>query len=57
MQHVDESVLITTTELNPPGPRIVYANEGFYRMTGYTAEEVIGKSPRILQASRPIGRS
>ena len=52
MQLVDESVLITTTELELPGPQIVYANEGFRRMTGYTAEEVIGETPRILQGPK-----
>ncbi len=52
MQHVDESVLISTTQLDPPGPQTVYANEGFYRMTGYTAEEVVGKTPRILQGPK-----
>src|SRR5215217_1533295 len=52
MQLVDEAVVITTTELDPPGPEIVYVNEGFCRMTGYTAEEVIGKTPRILQGPK-----
>lgn len=52
MQHVSEAVVITTTELAPPGPEIVYVNEGFCRMTGYAAEEVIGKSPRILQGPK-----
>ncbi len=41
--------MITTKELDPPGPEIVYVNEEFCRMTGYAAEEVIGKTPRILQ--------
>jgi PAS domain S-box-containing protein len=44
-----ESVLITDGELDPPGPRIVYANPGFEEMTGYRVEEVIGKTPRLLQ--------
>ncbi len=43
---------ILITEAAPqdlPGPRIVFVNEAFTKMTGYTAEEVIGKNPRILQ--------
>ncbi|MBD2577012.1 PAS domain S-box protein [Oscillatoria sp. FACHB-1406] len=53
-----ESVVLTThdavviTEAEPidePGPRIVYVNPAFTRMTGYTLEEVLGKTPRILQ--------
>ena len=30
------------------GGRIVYVNEAFIRMTGYSAEEVVGRTPRIL---------
>ncbi len=52
MRHVSEAVVITTTQLDPPGPEIVYVNEGFCRMTGYTAEEVVGKTPRILQGPK-----
>ena len=44
-----ESVLITDSELDEPGPRIVYANPGFRAMTGYEPDEVMGKTPRILQ--------
>jgi PAS domain S-box-containing protein len=45
-----EPVLITEAEpIDSPGPRIVYANEAFTRVTGYTLEEVVGKTPRILQ--------
>lgn len=33
-------------------PKIIYVNEAFTKMTGYTAEEVIGKSPRILQGPK-----
>ncbi|GBF48544.1 PAS domain S-box [Leptospira ryugenii] len=46
----NESVLIT--EANPVGsigPNIVFVNAAFTKMTGYTQEEVIGKTPRILQ--------
>jgi PAS domain S-box-containing protein len=47
-----EAILITDAELNRPGPKIVFANPAFTQMTGYTAEEVIGKTPRILQGLR-----
>ena len=33
----------------PEGPRIVYVNEAFERRTGYTREEVMGRTPRLLQ--------
>ncbi|MGV7033789.1 HWE histidine kinase domain-containing protein [Methylobacterium symbioticum] len=44
-----EAILITSAELDEPGPRIEYANPAFTRMTGYAAEEVLGRSPRLLQ--------
>lgn len=51
--NTNDSVMITEAEpIDEPGPRIVYVNDAFTRMTGYSAEEVIGKSPRILQGSK-----
>ena len=44
-----ESIIITDAQLDLPGPKIVFANPAFATMTGYTAAEVIGKTPRILQ--------
>lgn len=44
-----ESILITTADLDPPGPSIVYVNPAFEKMTGWSRAEVLGKSPRILQ--------
>ena len=29
--------------------KIIYCNAAFERLTGYTAEEMIGKSPKLLQ--------
>jgi PAS domain S-box-containing protein len=46
------SVLITDAEINWPGPRIVYANKTFERITGYSLNEVLGKTPRILQGEK-----
>lgn len=51
--NTQDAVLITEAEpFDAPGPRIVYVNEAFTKMTGYTADEVIGKSPRILQGPK-----
>ncbi|WP_297337590.1 PAS domain S-box protein [Algoriphagus sp.] len=51
--HANDGVLITEAEpLDEPGPRIIYANHAFERMTGYSASELIGKTPRILQGPK-----
>ena len=51
--HSNDAVLITeASPIEDPGPRIIYANESFTKMTGYRSEEVIGKTPRILQGPK-----
>lgn len=42
-------VLITDATLERPGPTIVYVNPAFEAMSGYAADEVIGRTPRLLQ--------
>ncbi|VUD70929.1 hypothetical protein MET9862_01503 [Methylobacterium symbioticum] len=41
-----EAVLITSAELEEPGPRIEYVNPAFTRMTGYKAEECVFRRSR-----------
>lgn len=43
------SIVITDARNNLGGPRIIYANPAFQKMTGYTMDELVGKSPKILQ--------
>lgn len=51
--HTTDAVLITDADVfDGMGPRIVYVNEAFTNMTGYTADEVMGKTPRILQGPK-----
>ena len=46
----DDVILITDAEpIDEPGPRIVYVNPAFTRMTGYSPEDVMGLTPRVLQ--------
>jgi len=47
----NDAVLITKAYPveSPDGPEIIYVNRSFEVMTGYKAEEVIGKTPRVLQ--------
>ncbi len=45
-----DAILISEAEpISEPGPRILFVNPIFEKMTGYKNEEVIGRSPRFLQ--------
>lgn len=47
--------VILVTEADPiieNGPKIVYANQSFTKLTGYHLDEVRGKTPRILQGPK-----
>ncbi|MDX1630084.1 MAG: PAS domain S-box protein, partial [Fulvivirga sp.] len=53
MDHISDAILITEAEpLDHPGPQIVYANQAFYDHSGYTPEEIIGNTPRVLQGDK-----
>ncbi len=53
ISRLNDIVLITDAEpLDEPGPRIVYVNNAFIRRTGYSREEVIGRSPRFLNGPK-----
>lgn len=51
---LNDILLITEAEPfdGPEGPKIVYVNDAFERRTGYSREEAIGKTPRILQGPK-----
>ncbi|MES2734014.1 MAG: PAS domain S-box protein, partial [Bacteroidota bacterium] len=49
-ENANDAVMITEADLiDEPGPRIVYVNAAFTHITGYEPEEVLGRSPRMLQ--------
>jgi PAS domain S-box-containing protein len=51
--NTNDAVMITEAEpIDEPGPRILYVNEAFARITGYPPEEVIGQTPWILQGPK-----
>lgn len=43
-----DSVTITRSTKSE-GPRIIFVNEAFTRLTGYEASDVIGQTPGVLQ--------
>ncbi|GGM19343.1 bifunctional diguanylate cyclase/phosphodiesterase [Deinococcus aerophilus] len=48
--HANDAIVISEAEpVDDPGPRVVYVNQAFTHMTGYTFAEVVGKNPRLLQ--------
>ena len=47
-----DAVVITDARIDFPGPSIIYVNPAFEAMTGYSREEVLGRTPRILQGPR-----
>ncbi len=52
VQNAEDAILISTSRTAHPGPEIVFANPAFVRMTGYSVEEVIGRTPRMLEGPK-----
>ena len=53
VQNIHEALLVTEADpIDLPGPRIVYVNPAFEQMTGYSAHEIVGQTPRILQGPK-----
>ena len=53
VSNATDSVLITeASPLDGAGPKIVYVNEAFIKMTGYKWEEIIGKTPLMFQGPK-----
>ncbi|PJZ40500.1 PAS domain-containing sensor histidine kinase [Leptospira kmetyi] len=49
VNQISDSILVTDASLEPPGPKIIFANPAFCKMTGYQSSELIGQNPRIFQ--------
>ncbi|MEK7952619.1 PAS domain S-box protein [Luteolibacter soli] len=50
---INDLVIITNAGAwDEPEPRILFVNDAFTRVTGYTREEALGKSPRFLQSPK-----
>src|SRR5271169_564037 len=49
VDRLNDIVMVTEgAPADEPGPRILFVNSAFEKMTGYSAEEVLGRSPRFL---------
>ncbi len=47
--HTNDAIVIAdASPIDAPGPTIVYVNDAYSRITGYTLEESIGSNPRKL---------
>ena len=51
VENVNDAVVVTDANLEPPGPRIVYVNPAYSRMTGYGPDEAVGRNPGFLQGT------
>ncbi|MDP9480892.1 MAG: PAS domain-containing protein [Actinomycetota bacterium] len=50
LENANDAVLVTEGgPIDEPGPRVVYTDAAFSRTTGYSYEEIVGRSPRVLQ--------
>jgi PAS domain S-box-containing protein len=49
IESLNEAVLITRADLEKPGPTIIAVSPPLCDLTGYAREELLGKSPRMLQ--------
>lgn len=50
IERLNDMVVVTdVASIDAGGPFVVYVNEAFVKQTGYCREEVIGRSPRLLQ--------
>ena len=55
VKNAQDVVIVTKSfPIDQTGPEIVYVNDAFTRVTGYTSEEVLGKTPRILQGEGTV---
>ncbi len=52
VQQAKEAVLITSAQLDRPGPEILFVNPAFCEMTGYSPAEILHQTPRVLQGPK-----
>ena len=50
LENLHRGIMVTDVSLEgPAGPRIIYVNRAWMKITGYDRADIAGKTPRILQ--------
>jgi PAS domain S-box-containing protein len=50
LENLHRGIMVTDVNLDAPaGPRIIYVNRAWMKITGYDRGDISGKTPRILQ--------
>ena len=50
LNSIQDVIVISEAEpIEDPGPRVIFVNESFSEMTGFSKEEILGINPRLLQ--------
>lgn len=49
VRQAKDAIVITTADIDSPGPRIVFVNPAFCELTGFSEDEILARTPRILQ--------
>ncbi len=50
LENLRRGIMVTDVTIEgPDGPRIIYVNRAWLKMTGYARKELSGQTPRILQ--------
>jgi PAS domain S-box-containing protein len=50
LENLRHGIIVTDVNLEgPSGPRILYVNQAWLRMTGYARDDLNGTTPRVLQ--------
>lgn len=56
--HARDAIIITEAEpYDEPGPRIIYVNKAFEECSLYSSNDVLGRSPRLLQGDNTTKES